>query len=336
MEWFESLFRTSAKPLTAGYLGGQGPAAIANESYLTVDVEALWITDVRKGLSKFYAAIHGSILVPHETGKRQEFQAFNTVSDAKELDANNLDRIVQGPYRLLDAVPYRGAGIQIGIALLSIKSADLAAPFIGLLKSVSDVAGISFITQATPLVDVLHAGISALAGEDSLEIGRYGLFEPVYPGLYVVVRADPKVLPIERLAFDEKTRDLLFDGKKVVEYPYFVLKIKTSKKRDYWYDIPGIKEAYALMIEQFKTTPTDVKKNLQAFDAFQVVTELSPDLLSQDARKLVDVVRKKFKKYITKKPPAAAGVKMVKALKPVRADRSKLLMMPLKDFQPFN
>lgn len=322
MEWLDNLLNGRAKLQVEGFVGQKGPAVAANKEYLTVDVAALWITHVRKVLSKFYGAVHGSVQVPHETGETREFQAFDAIADAKELDAGHLDRIVQGPYRLLDSVPYRGKGINVRIALFSIKSADLAAPYIGLLKSVSDIAGVAFVSQAAPLVDVIHAGVSALAGRDSLEIGRHGLFDPVYTGHYVVVRADPGQLPVDKLAFDESTRILSFDGQPVVDYPYFVLKIGASTTRDYWYNIPDVKIAFSHMKEQFGRTPHDIEKNLQAFDAFQVAASLSPDLLDNHAKNLVDETRKRFGAFITEE---RRGVE----------DLTSPLALDLREFKPF-
>jgi hypothetical protein len=320
--WLDNLLRGRAKLQVEEYVGGRGPAVAANREYLTVDVSALWITHVRKGLTKFYGAVHGSVQVPHETGETREFQAFDAIADAKELDAGHLDRIVQGPYRLLDSVPYRGKGINVRIALFSIKSADLAAPYIGLLKSVSDVAGVAFVSQATPLVNVIHAGVSALAGSDSLEIGRHGLFEPVYTGYYAVVRADPEKLPPNKLEFDADTRILSFDGKAVVDHPYFVLKITASPTRDYWYDIPDVKMAFSRMKEQFSRTPHEINKNLEAFDAFQVAASLSPDLLEDHAKNLVEDVRKRFAAFITEE---RRGVE----------DITSPLALNLQDLKPF-
>jgi hypothetical protein len=322
MEWLDKLIRSQAKLQTEGYIGERGPAAPDNEAYLTIDVETLWITHVRKGLGKFYGAIHGSVIIGHESDGKQEFQAFSSVADAKELDANHLDRIVQGPYRLLDSVPYRGGGVDVRISLLSIKSADLAAPYINLLKSISDAAGVTFVSTAAPLVDVIHDGIAALVGDNSLEIGRYGLFDPVYTGYYAVVRAEPGELPIDRLAFDAQSRRIVLDGQAVTDYPYFVLKISTSGSRHNWYDIPDIKTAFSKMKEQFRASPGDTEKNLQAFDAFQVAVELSPDLLNRHALNLIEDARKKYSRYITGEQMPSKG-------------RMELPDMSLQDLQPF-
>ena len=322
MDWINHLLASPAKHQTEGYIGPRGPAVAPNQAYVTFDVAALWITHVRKGLSKFYGAVHGSVLIPYETGEKREFQAFNAVASAKELDAAHLDRISQGPYRLLDSVPYRGSGIDVRIALLSVKSSDLAAPYIGLLSKVAGVAGVGFVSQALPLVNVIHDGVSALAGGDALEIGRYGLLDPVYTGYYAIVRADPEEVPLGQLQFDEDTRILTLDGAPVDDHPYFVLKIAASPERAYFQNIPEIQEAYNRMKEQFKRTPKDFEKNLQAFDAFQVAAQLSPDLLSQHADKLVQDARDRFARFITEERKAVT-------------EHADPLALELQDLNPF-
>ena len=323
MEWFDKLIRSQSKQPVACYIGQPGPSATPDDTYLTIDIESLWITHVRRGLKKFYGAIYGNISVPYETGEKRIFQAFNPVADIQELDAKHLDRIVQGPYRLLDSVPYRGGGIDIRISLFSIKSADLAAPYIKLLKNISDTAGVAFINRMVPLVDVIQSGLSSLTGDNSLEIGRYGVFDSIQSGYYAVVRCDRNVLSTENLTFNEQTRSLHFNGKEIVEYPYFVLKISTSRERENWYSIPDIQNKFDRMKKQFEMAPTDLEKNMEYFDSFSTAVELSPDLISKHATKLVEEARERFAKYITEQRRSIT-------------DYGDPLALTLRDFNPFS
>ncbi|RZM18123.1 MAG: hypothetical protein EOO88_41565, partial [Pedobacter sp.] len=63
----------------------------------------------------------------------------------RDLDPNRLDRIIQSNYRLMGPVPYVGGDIRVEIGLLSVASADLAAPYLQLLETLSDKAGVSYI-----------------------------------------------------------------------------------------------------------------------------------------------------------------------------------------------
>ena len=48
----DKLWEEKAQHFIHGYLGHPGPAATPGQSYLTIDVAALWIPYVRKGLAK--------------------------------------------------------------------------------------------------------------------------------------------------------------------------------------------------------------------------------------------------------------------------------------------
>jgi hypothetical protein len=298
MKWFDDIWKEKAQHFVHGYIGKPGPSAIPGESYLTIDVAALWIPYVRKGLTKFYGAVHGAVDVPSETGDAAKFQLFDVLADAKEMDASHLDRIIQGPFRLLDAVPYRGGGVTLRVGLFSVKGAELTLPYLSLLKSMSATAGLAFLSQAMPFVELIRNGVSTIAGGDQLEIGRSGLFDPVRVGTYAIVRATGSEAPLESLTFAQNTRELSSNGKTLEAHPYMVLLIQTSTDRPYFYSIPEVKSAFRQMKEQFQRTPKDFATNNRAFDAFEVNTRLSPDLLAQHATKLVADVRKRYESFL--------------------------------------
>jgi len=298
MKWFDDIWKEKAQHYVHGYVGQPGPPTSPGESYLTIDVAAIWIPYVRKGLTKFYGAVHGTVDVPSETGDIAKFQLFDVLADAKEMDASHLDRIIQGPFRLLDAVPYRGGGVNLRVGLFSVKGAELTLPYLSLLKNMSATAGIAFISQAMPFVELIRNGVSMIAGGDQLEIGRSGLFDPIQVGTYAIVRATGEEVPLKGLRFAENTRELSSNGKKLEAQPYMVLRIQTSTDRPYFYSIPEVKSAFRQMKEQFQRTPTDFAANNRAFDAFEVNTRLSPDLLAQHATNLVAEVRKRYESFL--------------------------------------
>ena len=298
MKWFDDIWKEKAQHYVHGYLGDPGAPALPGESYLTIDVVAIWIPYVRKGLTKFYGTVHGTVDVPSETGETAKFQLFDVLADAKEMDAAHLDRIIQGPFRLLDGVPYRGGGVNLRVGLFSIKGAELTLPYLTLLKNMSATAGIAFLSQAMPFVELIRNGVSTIAGGDQLEIGRSGLFDPIQVGTYAIVRATSDQVPLKSLTFVENSRDLLTNGKKLQTQPYMVLRIQTTTDRPYFYSIPEVKSAFRQMKEQFQRTPKDFTANNRAFDAFEVNTRLSPDLLAQHAIKLVADVRKQYESFL--------------------------------------
>jgi len=298
MKWFDDIWKERSQLYTHGYVGQPGAPAVPEESYLTIDVAALWIPYVRKGLSKFYGAVHGTVDVQSETGETAKFQLFDVLAEAKEMDAAHLDRIIQGPFRLVDGVPYRGGGVNLRVGLFSVKGAELTLPYLNLLKNMSATAGIAFISQAMPFVELIRNGVSTIAGGDQLEIGRSGLFDPIQVGTYAIVRAPSADVPLESLTFDENSRALMSNGKKLEAQPYMVLRIRTSSQRPYFYNIPDVKSAFRQMKDQFQRTPKDYETNNRAFDAFEVNTRLSPDLLAPHAATLISDVRKRYEAFL--------------------------------------
>src|SRR5215468_55481 len=169
MGFWNDLWRTKSKNYLAKYINA-GPSVQAGQEYLTIDLEALHIVNVRKGLTKFYGAVHSNIGIPYLSGEMREFQFLSTPPELGEADAKNLDRVIPGPFRLLDGVPYRGGKIDLEVGLFSIVAADLAGPYLNLLGDLSQKAGVAFVSAAIPFVDVLHSGFKAIAGGDTLEI----------------------------------------------------------------------------------------------------------------------------------------------------------------------
>jgi hypothetical protein len=324
MKWFDDIWKEKAQHYVHGYLGGPGAPALPGESYLTIDVIAIWIPYVRKGLTKFYGTVHGTIDVPSETGETAKFQLFDVLADAKEMDAAHLDRIVQGPFRLLDGVPYRGGGVNLRVGLFSIKGAELTLPYLNLLKNMSSTAGIAFISQAMPFVELIRNGVSVIAGGDQLEIARSGLFDPIQVGTYAIVRATNAEVPLKSLTFAENTRELLSHGKKIENQPYMVIRITASSDRPYFYSIPEVKSAFRQMKEQFQRTPKDFEANNRAFDAFEVSTRLSPDLLAPHATTLIAQVRKSYVAFLVE--ARRSGTEEV---------RETHVNSQLEDFNPF-
>jgi hypothetical protein len=301
-DWVDNVLNGRADQITCGYIGKKKPITPKNGTYLTVDVEMLYIRDVRRVTSKFYGAMYGSISVPYNNGETREFQAIDSVAQLKELDASNLDNIAQGPFCLLDDVPYYDTGIDVRVSLLAVKSADLAAPYISLLKTLADTAGVAFLSQITPFADAIGKGIAGLINDNTIEIGRFANFRPIYEGEYAVIRTDKERLPLETLAYDANNRRLLSNGTELTKYSYFVLKFSSSSKRENWYQIPEIKSAYNDLIEQVQKTPDNKKVNMQAFKTFKTMVTLSPELLEKDADRLIEGVRKHVGVFISSKP----------------------------------
>ena len=78
------------------------------------------------------------------------------------------------------------------VALFSVKSADLAAPYLELLTSLANTGGVAFLSAAKPYVEPLRKGADLLfgtAGASQLEIGFDRDFTALEAGYYLAMRA---------------------------------------------------------------------------------------------------------------------------------------------------
>ena len=95
---------------------------------------------------------------------------------------------------MLGPVPYRGGDIGLEVGLFSIKSADLAKPYLSLMEDISNKAGVSMINTALQFAEPLKNGINLLVGGDVdtlLEIGisnTYNENNSFTSGLYTIIK----------------------------------------------------------------------------------------------------------------------------------------------------
>jgi hypothetical protein len=159
------LFRPVASDYTYGSLPSASQEALQAEgAYVSIFLRSVRIVNVRKGWNKFYPVVHSYISLPHLSGKVAEFQAVTSPSHLAELDADHLDRVINLNHRLLGPVPYRGGDLTCEIGLFSVKSSDLAKPFLGVLETMASVAGVSYAALAQPFIAPLKKGVELLTG----------------------------------------------------------------------------------------------------------------------------------------------------------------------------
>jgi hypothetical protein len=261
-------------------------------------LKSLRIVDVRKGLKRFYGAVHSWSSVSHAAQGRVEFQVVTTPSELKDADAAHLDRVISMDRPLLGPVPYRGGGLELELGLFSILSQDLTGPFLDVLENMSKAAGVTFVTAARPFVEPLTQGISLLTGttgDSLLEVGLSKAWEPT-TGYYAILRAPRGRIRQEdvRVASDQRLVDA--NGNAIQDYPYIVFSVETRRDRPNWFEIPELKTAYdELEAEARRGRVDDVE---QAFAVFRRAALLSPDLLFDDAKLIVNKVDARLKEVL--------------------------------------
>jgi hypothetical protein len=289
----------------------------ADAEYVSIILKSMRIVNVRKGLSKFYATVHSHIEVPYLTGKPACFNYVTTPGTLEKLDGAHIDRVVNLNRRLLGPIPYRGADIKLEIGLFSIKEADLAAPFISLLTSMSSLGGVSFINTALPYIEPLEKGIELLtgSGDDTiLEIGINTELNIIKTGYYVVIRAEKDSINVGDLKIDKNDFRLLDKNNvPIKDYPYMVFEISSIPNRDDWFNIPEISDSYNKLQEQVRKGKTEDVSN--ALTVFKLVVLTSPDLLLRDGKIVYKKVEDEIKEIFATTPTSRTKSYQLKDLK---------------------
>jgi hypothetical protein len=281
--------------------------------YLTVLLRALRLVNVRRGLSKFHGVVHSYATLPHYgvTDGLARFHKVSTPDKLKDLDAANLDRVLQLDIPLLGPIPYVGGRLEWQIGLLAIKAADLAAPYLKLLDQLSTVAGVSFIKAAIPFVEPIKQGVELLtgtAGNAVLEAGLEKGFGPPLTGWYLVIRAprdevretNYKVDPYDYRLLDSNDRE-------VRNHSYMLVSLSASTQRTDIPLLPDLREAH----EEIYTLLLKVKNAElaeKAMEQFRLRARMSPDLLEEDAERVIQEEEGRLKKATLTAggPPLAA------------------------------
>jgi hypothetical protein len=312
----DKIFRSRKTEFTFGHIGTLGSVLKPDSAYLNVVLLSSRVVDVRKGLSKFYGTVHSSI----------DFDARNTdtptvtvttvttPAQLKAVDASSLDKVITLRQRLLGPVPYRGGDVHLEAGLFSVKEADLAGPFLEVLGELSATAGTSLLSAALPFAAPLVKGFNLLAGApDSagLEIGisETLLDKQVQEGTFVTMRAPAQTIDLTTLSLDDSNRIVGKDGAQVKDFPYFVYQISATTERDDFFKIPDLAKTHTAINDAIRNSRDQEARDLVA--VFRRLAITSPDLLSQDGKRLAKLVADEVDGVIGGLTPTAAAPRSV-------------------------
>jgi hypothetical protein len=271
---------------------GRAPVRLAviqpDSAYLSVHLEAMRIRDVRVGAQTFYGSVTSVCTVQTRSGQPAELIAVTTPRALRAADPKHLDRVITGTVRLMDAVPYRGGGLDIEIGLFSVPGGYLVGPYLDFLGEVATAVGTAYLPAAAALTAPLRKGLDLLFGaaaDARLEIGLAHTWTEPVPGYYAAVRAPA---PRGGFTLGPDTRLHNPDGTAVTE-PYLVLRLVSGQQRHNWAAIPDIQAAYQALSDMVRRS--DLVGARDALAAFRRAAVFSPDLLAADAARLHDLVR---------------------------------------------
>lgn len=256
-------------------------------AYLGLYLESMRVSAVRVRGQSFYGAVTSTCGVQSRSGERAELVAVTTPNSLRGVDPRHLDRVVVGTVPLIDAVPYRGGGLDVEIGLFAFPGSYLIGPYLDLLGEVATVAS-AFLPPtgalaSTALLPPVRKGLDLLFGaatDAHLEVGLAHIWQIPATGYYAVVRA-PEPLEGFRVAAGGHLQNS--DGSEVPA-PHLVLRIDAQRERYNWAEIPDVRAAYQLVADAARRG--DLVAAREALASFRRVAVFSPDLLAADGERL--------------------------------------------------
>jgi hypothetical protein len=261
-----------------------------DKHYVHVRLKSLRIVDSRIAWKKYYGCIHTNTTLADSRNGEAEFQSVSTPAKLAGPDPKHADRILLVDLPVLGPVPYRGGNMTVEIGLFAVQSSDLAEPFLDVLKTMSQVAGVSFVSAAAPFVQPIKKGAERLLGladHSSLAVGVARGFAPVETGYYLVTDAPADLVDGNRIKLDETFRIQFERNDKLADYPYFVFSIEADTRRANWASIPELRSAHDALRALLRDPKTTSAKAEEAYTFFKRLAQTSPDLIDADADALV-------------------------------------------------
>jgi len=254
-------------------------------AYLALYVESMRGGAVRIRGQAFYAAVTSTCSVQSRSEQRTELLAVSTPESLRGVDARHLDRVVVGTVPVIDAVPYRGGGLEAEIGMFAFPADYLVGPYLDLLGDIAAVT-CAFLPPtralaATALSIPVRKGLDLLFGAATgarLEVGLAHAWTAPATGYYAVVRA-----PEPPGGFRIRAGRLLTAGGEVRD-PHLVLRLDAQRERHSWAEIPDIRAAYQVIADA--AARGDLVAAREALASFRRVAVFSPDLLAADGLRL--------------------------------------------------
>lgn len=277
--------------------GKPGVALERDKVYVTVKLRSMRVVNFRRGLKKFYGAVHSYITLGHTGNQKAEIEVVTTPAELKGIDATNLNRVLTFDKDLLTFVPYRGDGLDIELGLYSITAENLTDSFLKVLEGLSEAGGVSFVSSAIPFVKPLSDGVDLLLGttqEQILEIGLSTKVSNPKTGTFVIMRAPASSINLSDYKLDDAYRLVDKNGNTMGDFPYMVYSIESSNQRENWYQIPEISQAFKTVNDAIREG--NIKKIDDAFKKYSLIVASSQDLIDDDQQKMIDVLESKIEK----------------------------------------
>jgi hypothetical protein len=167
------------------------------------------------------------------------------------------------------------------------------------LEELSSVAGVAYVGAAMPFVRPLRRGAELLLGgsdNSKLEVGLSTTISQLQTGAYIVMRAPSGSVVVSDFKLNEAGDLIHKDGTSFKQYPYMVFSIEVSSKRESWFEISELRQAHEELRAAARKGDRSAARELLAM--FRRIVLSSPDLLDEDAEKIVAAVEQRVKNVL--------------------------------------
>ncbi|MFC1516253.1 hypothetical protein ACFL7E_05780 [Thermodesulfobacteriota bacterium] len=300
---------TFVPSIPAPDIPGIGEAIEPDSCYIELYLESLRLARARQFGTLFHGVAYSFVTLSREGEERAQLAAVSKPEKLSELDKSSLDHVIIVSKQMMGPTAFRGGPVSLEFGLFSVKSGNLLTPILDYITRVSSTAGISYVGAIKPFVPLITEGMDLIAGQlqdTALEVGvDTDLTLDISCAAAIIARPKGSIDPA-KLSLDEDRRLLL--GGKFLNCGYAVFSLRRTLEKSDYGEIPELKERYAAIQSAIKGNKMMDARD--ALTAFRLATVASPDLISSDARRLVEKANQKFKEAFPPGGIAALGTEV--------------------------
>jgi hypothetical protein len=276
---------------------GETPSDVVFEPdgcYVELYVEALRLARARRFASTFHGVVYSFVSLSREGDASAQFAAVSKPEKLATLDEHAIDRVITVSKQMLAPTPWRGGNLDLQLGLFAVKASNLLTPVLDYVTRVSTTAGISFAGAVKPFLPLITEGMDLITNQSRdtvIEVGVDTSLTLTKPGVFAVIAARKGSIDETNLSVDLDGRLLL--GDIPLDRAYCVFSIRrTDRKPDYG-EIPELRVNFAKLLSAIRSNRR--KDADEALSAFRLAAIASSDLISSDARTLIEKATRKVK-----------------------------------------
>jgi hypothetical protein len=275
-----------AVPLDQGNLFESGRA------YLRIFVAEMYLEKSFAWFKKWYPAVH--------VGVQLDFgdQGAVIVSRvAKPPENATVTGVLKG-YEVLPLVPFKGGTVEVQAALLGMQGADYLGSAIEVLQDFSSLVApplAQALTVAEKVSNGLNTMLDATNGRPLLPyhdtfVGKSQGGQELRAGYLAIVRAEASDVDKTQLAIKDDA--LVYKNQPFREADYVLLRIDWTEKRDDYWQLRSIKQAYDSFLDVLERDDQEALPGTER--AMLSAVRRSPDLAHHDKKIVWAAIQKQM------------------------------------------